>query len=85
MIKFGLSAPAAALAAPFLWAVLAATPALADCAQDASAARGRLDQVKEPARREEVRELLEKAERDFRAGRAWLCADAVKRANQILK
>jgi hypothetical protein len=85
MIKFGFSAPAAALATPFLLMMLAVSPASADCAQEANAARTRLDQVKEASRREEARELLEKAERDARAGRAWLCADAVRRASQILK
>lgn len=65
--------------------VAAASVARADCAEDAKAAKLRVEQETEAARKEEAAKLLEKADRDFRAGRVWLCADAVKRVNALLK
>jgi hypothetical protein len=76
MAKFGFFALFLVLVAPAAWG---------DCASDAKDMRAKLAQVKDAARREEAAKLLEKAEKDVQAGRVWLCADAVKRAAQLLK
>jgi len=64
--------------------LLAARPAYADCASDTAALQGRLPQVSDPRRREEVRLLLEKAAIDAQHGRGELCATVLQRAGKLL-
>jgi hypothetical protein len=74
-------------AAPLAAAALLFMPlaALADCGEEAREARERLEQLKGDPRRTEAEKLVEKAEKDHRAGRSKLCADAIKRVNVLLK
>jgi hypothetical protein len=68
-----------------LTAVLAAGAARADCVDEVQAARGRLATIQNPAEHEEVSRLLDKAEKDGRAGRERLCIDALVRAQALIK
>jgi hypothetical protein len=60
-------------------------PAAADCSGDIRQLRTRLIEVREEPRRQEAQRLLDKAEKDDKAGRARQCADAVSRASILLK
>ena len=74
---------AAALAFIF---VIFAFPARADCAvAELQQLKTKLVEIKDPARRLEVRLLLEKAEKDQKNRREKLCADALRRANALIR
>jgi hypothetical protein len=60
-------------------------PARADCAGDIAALRAQLASVKDPHRREELKMLIDKAEKDNAAGRDQLCGDAMARARLLVK
>ena len=68
-----------------LAAAAAARPARADCTDEIRVIRTRLPEVKEDPRREELRRLVEKAEKDEGAGRAKLCDQDVRHAQALLK
>jgi hypothetical protein len=76
MTKFGFFA---------LFLMILPALAWADCAADAKETKARIAEIKDPGRKEEATKLIEKAEKDLKAGRVWLCADAVKRANLLMK
>jgi hypothetical protein len=65
--------------------LLLTSVARADCAEELRAMRGMLADVKDESRRQELQRLLEKAEKDERAGRDQLCDQAVQRAHLLLK
>jgi hypothetical protein len=74
---------AAALA--FIFVTLA-LPARAACTvAELQQLKAKLVEIKDLARRQEVRLLLEKAEKDQRKQREKLCADALQRANALLR
>lgn len=60
-------------------------PAHADCAADIAALRARLATIKDPHRQEELKMLIDKAEKDNAAGRDRLCGDAMARARLLVK
>jgi hypothetical protein len=64
---------------------LAAVPAYADCAADIRAVRTEAAGLKDDSRKQELQKLLEKAEKDDRAGRASACDKTVQQARQLLK
>ena len=64
---------------------LLTSPARADCADELRSVRGMLADVKDESRRQELQRLIEKAEKDERAGRDQLCDEAVQRAHLLLK
>jgi len=68
-----------------LAAWLAAGSAWASCVDEVAAARRQLAAVKNPAQREELSRILDKAEKDARAGREQLCLDALVRAEALGK
>ena len=68
-----------------LTAVLAAGSAWAGCVDEVAAARQQLASIKDQAQREELSRLLDKAEKDARAGREKLCLDALVRAQALGK
>lgn len=68
-----------------LTALLAAGSARADCVDEVTAARRQLAAIKDEARRQELSRLLDKAEKDARAGRERLCLDALVRAQALGK
>ena len=72
-------------AAAGLLATLAAGPARADCAAEVQAMRQRLPTIQDQRQRQEVSLLLDKAEKDAKAGREQLCLDALVRAQAITK
>jgi hypothetical protein len=74
----------AAFLATLLNGVLTAS-AYADCAADLRALRTQANAVKDERRRLELQLLLEKAEKDYEAGRVQLCAEAVQHARALLK
>jgi len=78
----GLRSLAAAILAFFALAIPAAR---ADCAQDVTSLRARLTAIREPAKQQEADLLLTKAQKDNSAGRADLCAAAVKHAALLTK
>jgi len=83
-----MKSPATRHLAAFLTLVLNGTltpAAWADCAADIRALRTQSATVKDERRRQELEKLLEKAEKDFEAGRVQLCADAVQHARALLK
>jgi len=59
--------------------------AWAGCADDIAAIKQKMPDVKDEARRKELQMLIEKAEKDDRAGRAKLCDDSVKHAQALLQ
>lgn len=67
-----------------LLALVAASPARADCTDEIRVIRTRVPEVKEDPRREEVQRLVEKAEKDEEAGRAKLCDQDVRHAQALL-
>jgi hypothetical protein len=74
---------AAALAFIF---VIFACPARADCTvAELQQLKGKLAEINDPARRLEVQLLLEKAEKDQKNQREKLCADALQRANALIR
>lgn len=68
-----------------LVAAAAVRPARADCTEEIHAIRTRIPEVKEDPRREELRRLVEKAEKDEGAGRAKLCDQDIRHAQALLK
>jgi hypothetical protein len=58
--------------------------ARADCPDELRALRERLAAVTDESRRQELERLIEKAEKDAKAGRAGLCDEAVERARALL-
>jgi hypothetical protein len=74
---------AAALA--FIFVTLAA-PVRADCTvAELQQLKAKLTEIKDAARRDEARLLVEKAEKDQQNQREKLCADAVRRVNALLR
>jgi hypothetical protein len=65
--------------------VVLAAPVRADCSAALDGLRRRVVEVKDEARRLELAKLIEKAEKDEKNGRAKLCAEAVSRADMLLK
>jgi hypothetical protein len=65
--------------------VLAAAAAHADCVDEVQAVRRQLASIQDAAEREEISRLLDKAEKDGRAGRERLCLDALVRAQALIK
>lgn len=65
----------------------AGAPAMAQagCADEIRAIKLKLPAVKEPARREELQKLVEKADKDDKAGRTKLCDETIKHADVLLK
>ncbi|MDE2513678.1 MAG: hypothetical protein KGL22_06200 [Alphaproteobacteria bacterium] len=59
--------------------------AYADCAQDIAALRSRIVTLDDPAKQRELELLLAKAQNDNDAGRTNLCADDLRRAQQLVK
>ena len=68
-----------------LTALFAAGAARADCVDEVAAARQQLAAVKDEAQRQELLRILDKAEKDGRAGRERLCLDALVRAQSLFK
>ena len=68
-----------------LTAMLAAAAARADCVDEVLAARRQLATIQDEAERQEMSRLLDKAEKDGRAGRERLCLDALVRAQALIK
>jgi hypothetical protein len=66
-------------------AACGATPARADCGEEIKSVRVQMPAVKEPPRRDELQKLVEKAEKDEKAGRVQLCYHAMKHASALLK
>jgi len=66
-------------------ALLAAIPARADCAADIHAMRAQAGVVKDDRHKQELQKLMDKAEKDDRAGRASACDKTVQQARQLLK
>jgi hypothetical protein len=64
---------------------LLTAPARADCADELSAVRVELASVKDESRRQELQKLVEKAEKDQKAGRVGQCRQTVQRARILLK
>lgn len=64
---------------------LSAGAALAACVDEVGAARRQLASIKDEAQRSELAHLLDKAEKDGKAGRERLCLDALVRAQALLK
>jgi hypothetical protein len=60
-------------------------PARADCAEEVRNIRAQLAAVTDERRRSEAQLLLEKAEKEDRAGRPQLCGQAVEHARAVLK
>jgi hypothetical protein len=58
--------------------------ARADCADELRALRERLAAVTDEPRRQELERLIEKAEKDAKAGRTGLCDEAVERGRALL-
>ncbi len=76
----------AALLAVFGFTALMAAPAAsADCADEVRAARQQLAGIKDEAHRRELSLLLDKAEKDAKAGREQLCLDALVRAQALTR
>jgi hypothetical protein len=74
---------AAALA--FIFVILT-VPARADCTvAELQQLRAKLAEIKVSAQRLEADLLLEKAEKDQKNGREKLCADALRRANALIR
>ena len=59
--------------------------AWADCIDEVAAARQQLATIKDEAQRQELSRILEKAEKDGRAGRERLCLDDLVRPQALLK
>lgn len=59
--------------------------ARAGCADEIRAIKVKLPTVKEPARHEELQKLVDKADKDEKAGRDKICDDTVKHARVLLK
>jgi hypothetical protein len=59
--------------------------ARADCSADIQVVRTQATAVKDDQRRQELQKLVDKAEKDDKAGRATLCDQAVQRARLLLK
>lgn len=76
-----------ALAATGAPAMAQAGPAVAQagCTDEIRAIKLKLPAIKEPARREELQKLVEKADKDDKAGRTKLCDETVKHADVLLK
>lgn len=74
-----------ALALAFIFVILT-VPARADCTvAELQQLKTKLAEIKDPARRLEVQLLLEKAEKDQKNQREKLCADALQRANALVR
>lgn len=65
--------------------VLFTTAVRADCGTDIQAVRAQAASLKDDQRRQELQKLVEKAEKDDKAGRSALCDQAVQRARLLLK
>ena len=61
------------------------SPARADCNAEIQTVRAQTVTVRDDHRRQEVQKLVEKAEKDDKAGRTALCDQAVQRARALLK
>lgn len=70
-----------------LVAALLSTGAMAqdDCSQQVDTLRSRVATLDDPAKQRELKLLLAKAEDDNAAGRANLCADDLRHAQQLVK
>ena len=64
---------------------LLAQPAYADCATDIHSLRSEAAAIKDERRRQELLHLVEKAEKDDKAGRASACDKTVQQARVLLK
>ncbi|MGH6797527.1 MAG: hypothetical protein ACREDI_03990 [Roseiarcus sp.] len=62
-----------------------ASVARADCGAEIQAVRAQTVVIKDGRRRQELQKLVEKAEKDDKAGRTALCDQAVQRARILLK
>ena len=60
-------------------------PAHADCSAEIQTVRAQVTTVRDDHRRQEVQKLVEKAEKDDKAGRTALCDQAVQQARALLK
>ena len=69
----------------FLNGGLTAPVRAADCGAEVQAVRAQLAAVKDQNRRQELQKLVDKAEKDDKAGRTALCDQAVQRAHTLLK
>lgn len=76
---------AAHLALFGLTTLMAAQAASADCADEVRAARQQLAGIRDEAHRRELTLLLDKAEKDAKAGREQLCLDALVRAQALTR
>jgi hypothetical protein len=65
--------------------LLFTVPARADCGADIQVVRSQATAIKDDQRRQELQKLVEKAEKDDKAGRTSLCDQAVQRARLLLK
>ena len=65
--------------------VSAGAPARADCAQEIATLQTRLASLDDQTKHRELELLLAKAQDDSKAGRAQLCADDVRHAQQLVK
>jgi hypothetical protein len=77
LLALAAGAPAMAQAGPAV--------AQAGCTDEIRAIKLKLPAIKEPARREELQKLVDKADKDDKAGRAKLCDETVKHADVLLK
>ncbi len=68
-----------------LTVLLGVRAAWADCIDEVAATRQQLASIKDEAQRQELLRILEKAEKDGRAGRERLCLDALVRAQALIK
>lgn len=68
-------------------AMAQAGPAMAQagCTDAIRAIKLKLPTIKEPARHEELQMLVDKADKDDKAGRTKLCDETVKHADVLLK
>jgi hypothetical protein len=68
-----------------LTTLMAAPAARADCADEVRVARKQIASIKDEAHRRELSLLLDKAEKDAKAGREQLCLDAMVRAQALTR
>lgn len=60
-------------------------PARADCPTEIKNAKDQLAALRDEHRRQELQKLIEKAEKDEKAGRGKLCHEDLERASALLK